>query len=164
MKIIYTLFFVLTLMNERAHAQQNFNTAGGSGTTANLKLDWSIGESTLVQTERKSNLVLTQGFLQPIIIITSSTDTIEDGELKLLPNPTPGMLYLQTGFLKKGKMSLLLFNSTGQEMVSKQEDITGFTTKRIDLSGYANGAYLLQVYWQAEDNTVRKRTYKIVKF
>ena len=86
------------------YSQQTFNSAGSAGLRANFGLDWSVGELTLVKTEQNGALMFTQGVLQDNIMVFENSSTITDGEMRILPNPTPGILYLQTGFLQAGKI------------------------------------------------------------
>ena len=83
--------------------------------------------------------------------------------MQILPNPTPGILYLQTGFLQPGKLTMQLYNSQGQKIVNREEKLTGFAVKNINMTSYAAGSYFLQVLFVDSTGNSRKRTYKIVK-
>ncbi|HEV7781193.1 MAG TPA: T9SS type A sorting domain-containing protein [Chitinophagaceae bacterium] len=158
------LLGLLLFFFQGGFAQQTFNSAGTNAVSGNFSLDWSVGELSLVSTVQNGNLVFTQGLLQGnIIVFVTTPSSIADGEIKILPNPTPGMLYLQTGFLKPGKLSVIIYNAAGQLLSQSQEQLNGFTTKSIDMSAYAAGTYMLQVSFRDVTGNERKRTYKIIK-
>lgn len=50
------------------------NSASGNGKINNQLYDFSIGEMVLVQTLQAANTTLTQGFLQPFLIIQTTAD------------------------------------------------------------------------------------------
>jgi hypothetical protein len=50
---------------------QTMNAGGGSAQKGSLTLEWSIGEMTAVQTLQTPGIILTQGVLQPSLIVIS---------------------------------------------------------------------------------------------
>jgi hypothetical protein len=159
----YLLLILLPCVCNAAYCQQAFNSMGGTGKAINISMDWSVGEITLVKTEKTGGLTLTQGLLQGKLEVYVVSSNIVDAELTILPNPTAGMLYLQTGFLQQGKLQIQLYNATGQIMIQKEEILTGFSTKNINLTAFAGGTYLMQVLFVPTNGAIKKRTYKIVK-
>jgi hypothetical protein len=160
----YYILVAATLLSYSGFGQQVFNSAGITTPPGNFILDWSVGELTLVQTVQNGSLTFTQGVLQgKILVFETAASAISDGEFKILPNPTPGILYLQAGFLEKGKLAMLLYNAAGQKILSREDVLTGFVTKNINMSAYAAGTYLLQISFRTDSGNERKRTYKIVK-
>ena len=162
MKKYYCLATMLICLNT-AFAQQTFNSAGNAAVAGNFVLDWSVGELTLVKTVQNGALMFTQGVLQGNIMVFATSSTITDGEIKILPNPTPGMLYIQTGFLQPGTLSTMLYSAQGQKLISREEVLNGFAVKNINMSSYAAGTYFLEIVFADNAGNSRKRTYKIVK-
>ena len=162
MKKYFSICLLLICCNS-SYCQQVFNSAGSAGVAGNFGLDWSVGELTLVKTEQNGALMFTQGVLQGNIMVFANSSSITDGEMRILPNPTPGILYLQTGFLKPGKLTLQLYTSQGQKIVNREEQLSGFVVKNINMTSYAAGSYFLQVLFVDSTGNSRKRTYKIVK-
>jgi Secretion system C-terminal sorting domain len=162
MKKYYCLVTMLICLNT-AFAQQTFNSAGSAGLAGNFGLDWSVGELTLVKTEQNGALIFTQGVLQGNIMVFAGSSSITDGEIKILPNPTPGMLYIQTGFLQPGKLSTMLYSAQGQKLFKREEAINGFSVKNINMTAFATGTYFLEIMFNDNNGNNRKRTYKIVK-
>lgn len=162
MKKYFSICLLLICFNN-SYSQQAFNSAGSAGLAGNFGLDWSVGELTLVKTEQNGALMFTQGVLQGNIMVFANSSTITNGEMRILPNPTPGILYLQIGFLQPGKLSLQLYTSQGQKIVNREEQLSGFVVKNINMTSYAAGSYFLQVMFVDSTGNSRKRTYKIVK-
>ncbi len=162
MKKYFSICFLLTCFNS-SYAQQAFNSAGSAGLSGNFGLDWSVGELTLVKTEQNGALMFTQGVLQGNIMVFANASSITDGEMRILPNPTPGILYLQTGFLQPGKLSTMLYSAQGQKLLSREEQLTGFSVKNINMTAFAGGTYFLEIMFTDNSGNSRKRTYKIVK-
>ena len=158
MKKYFSICLLLTCFYS-SYCQQTFNSAGSAGLSGNFGLDWSVGELTLVKTEQNGALMFTQGVLQGNIMVFANSSSITDGEMRILPNPTPGILYLQTGFLQPGKLSTMLFSSQGQMLLSREEQLTGFAVKNINMTSYAAGSYFLQVMYVDNTGNSRKRTY-----
>lgn len=79
MRKISYLFVLLLLMffGRKVNAQSLpyvVNSASGSGKINNQLYDFSIGEMALVQTFQVTNTTLTQGFLQPFLIIQTTAE------------------------------------------------------------------------------------------
>jgi len=146
-----------------SYGQQAFNSAGAAGLSGNFGIDWSVGELTLIKTEQNGALMFTQGVLQGNIMVFANASSITDGEMRILPNPTPGVLYLQTGFLQPGKLSTMLYSAQGQRLLSREELLAGFSVKNINMMAYAAGTYFLEIMFTDNSGNSRKRTYKIIK-
>lgn len=159
----YYFLCLFPLFCNAAYCQQAFNSIGGAGIAGNFNIDWSIGEMMLIKTEKAEGFTLTQGLLQGKLEVFETASTITNGELNILPNPSVGMLYLQTVFLQQGKLQMQLYNAAGQLLIQKEETLLGFSTKNINLSAFASGNYLLKIIFVPTNGETRKRTYKIVK-
>ena len=162
MKKYFSICLLLIYFNS-SYSQQAFNSTGSAGLAGNFGLDWSVGEITLIKTEQNGALMFTQGVLQGKIFVSAGSSSITDGEMRILPNPTPGILYLQTGFLQPGKLTTLLYTSQGQKLLNREEQLAGFSVKNINMMPYAAGTYFLQIMFTDSAGNTRKRTYKIVK-
>jgi hypothetical protein len=162
MKKYFSVCLLLICFNS-TYSQQAFNSAGSASLAGNFGLEWSVGELTLVKTEQNGALMFTQGVLQGNIIVFANSSTITDGEMRILPNPTPGILYLQTGFLQPGKLTMQLYTSQGQKIVNREEKLTGFAVKNINMMAYAAGSYFLEIMFVDGTSNSRRRTYKIIK-
>ena len=87
----------------------------------------------------------------------SAVNDLSDNGFSLYPNPTDGLIHLQ--FAKPGEItSVEIRDAVGRIMFSGNTNATGFTGQ-IDLSGYANGIYLLSIR-SANAGTVTKQLVK----
>lgn len=68
-KILFTfrnaLMALLIMGAASAEAQSTLNVAGNSAKINGMTFDYSIGEMTLVSTERNANIIVTQGYCNP---------------------------------------------------------------------------------------------------
>ncbi|WP_205945128.1 gliding motility-associated C-terminal domain-containing protein [Pedobacter psychrodurus] len=77
-KISYLFVLLLAMFFGRGVNAQSLpyvvNSASGNGKINNQLYDFSIGEMALVQTFQAANTTLTQGFLQPFLIIQTTAE------------------------------------------------------------------------------------------
>lgn len=144
-------------------AQQATTNASGSGQAGNIILDWSLGELTLVRTEQNGSLIFTQGLHQGRLMVFQQSGSISNGELLITPNPTTGILNVLIGFLQTGQLQLNVFDAQGKLLMERNENITGFTTRTINLAAYPNGLYMIHAIFSPTSGDARNRTYKILK-
>jgi hypothetical protein len=87
-RIYLFLYFLsgITLLNGQSNALQLVSGGGGLVQSGNIKGSFTIGE-TIVSTGRSSNNILTQGFQQTSIFITSTTEIPRVSQIKVFPNP-----------------------------------------------------------------------------
>jgi len=71
--VLLQLMFFATSVNAQS-LPYAVTSASGSGKINNQLYDFSIGEMALVQTFQVANITLTQGFLQPFLIIQTTAD------------------------------------------------------------------------------------------
>jgi hypothetical protein len=156
------LFFAISSLPIKA--QQATNISGGSGAAGNFIIDWNFGELTLIDANSANSMLVTQGLLQPDKGIYDETvNTISAGELKILPNPTNGILKVWTGFLTPGKLVFEFFDAKGSSIITEQKIYTGFNIYEFILDKYAAAAYPLKVTWQPTSGKIRKANFIIIK-
>ncbi len=81
--------------------------------------------------------------------ITASTDKFDTDKVKIYPNPTTGMFFIDTDIDVK---SIEIYNTSGQRILKTNQ-------KNINLENAANGFYIVNIY--AADGT--HASYKIIK-
>lgn len=137
-----------------AFAQQNMNVCGNSAKIGENYFDYSIGEMTLVNTLRNSTMILTQGFLQPDYLsihpgnqlLPQSNHPLSDDALKVYPNPTDQMLYLESVNQEDLQIRYQLLNAAGSMIVdSKASWKKGRNRLSLDLQSISAGYYFLKV-------------------
>lgn len=95
----WTILFLTLLFSQTMGAQSTsptvVNSAGGVIQSNSHSLEWALGELA-VSTLASSNNLLTQGFLQPNVIIVGTEDLFDESRLAVFPNPVSDWLNLQT--------------------------------------------------------------------
>jgi hypothetical protein len=170
MKKIITLLPMWFLVNSLP-AQNNIPnvqtpcTTTGQGTAGNFVISYTIGEMPLVTTEKNNGLIITQGVLQPVPFIADTLyECYSQTEVKVYPNPTPGIFNLQLRMLKKGKVKTLLFDVTGKLVQTNEFDYNAFYGTAYNIQKLSNGVYYLQLFFtEAGTNSAKKCVYTIQK-
>lgn len=114
--------------------------AGSSFTDGTNSLSWTLGEP-VTSTVTNSN-VLTQGFQQDNIVITSMDEAEISGEISIFPNPAVEIINVQ--FNKpQDKTTIELYTIDGKLVLNRM--LYSETLSSIDMSGYATGTYILKI-------------------
>jgi hypothetical protein len=172
MKNLVVPGIVLLLICQRGNAQTIasavVNTSGGSYVHNHLSLEWSIGETPLVETMMASqnSAAITNGFLQPLNIKLNTAPIFQSDEIIILPNPSQDWIEVNVLTSQKGQLYLSLVDTHGRQLQNKKISITGTgQLERFNLSGYAAGVYFLSAQLDPSPGSVAKKgSYKIVKF
>ena len=84
LKIIFSVTACLFFLGSMAQSLDRsvVATAGNYSTATGISLSWTIGQAGPVQTASTASLILTQGFQQADIIVTS-IDPDNEGELQI---------------------------------------------------------------------------------
>ncbi|WP_158544408.1 gliding motility-associated C-terminal domain-containing protein [Pedobacter miscanthi] len=121
-KIYYLFMFLLCMfMGSNVKAQSLpyvLNPASGYGKINDQLYDFSIGELTVVQTFQAGNNTLTQGFLQPFLIIQTSADVAIVNNI-ITPNADgKNDFFLIKGLEKYPNNKLTIFDRGGRLIFS----------------------------------------------
>ena len=139
-------------------ATQTACTTAAQGTAGNFIISYTIGEMPLIQSWQSNGLLITQGVLQPIAVIA---DTVYEcygrTEVKVYPNPSPGVFSLRLSLLKKGSVKTLLFDASGKLLQTNEFAYNTFSTTQYNIQNLANGMYYLQVYFTETGSTTPKK-------
>lgn len=182
------ILFVLLLYSFQSKAQSHasavipatLNVGGGSAAVSqNFVVDWSIGESTLIDTyygqNSYSNTIVglnwsvTSGILQPFdnvhIIYNSLIPTWTTQEIRFYPVPTHDIINIDFRSVTSGKISIQLFSREGKLLGSKEfYQINGNTTQKWDLTNMPGGNYYFRIMLSAPGGNILKQgTFKIEK-
>lgn len=146
------------------------NSAGGTHSTDQFTLDWSVGELVRIDTRFSENkaLILTQGLLQPDLgrqLILVTEPTFAPGEIRILPNPVRSILQVQFGGRHAGYIRCMLYDNKGVRMGQAGFQYYGHGyTQSFNMSKLAAGQYYLYVELEpVVGSQVRKGGYKIIK-
>lgn len=157
MRIVYFLIATFLSGLSAAHAQSvgptTLNGAGGSATVGGNTYEWSVGEMTVVNTSTASNIVVTQGVLQPSQNASGiSTEKTSATRLKVYPVPTLDIVYMQPSFNKPGKLTYLLTDAAGKTVQQQQVSLqTGQELQSVNMGSLPSGNYMLRVQFANAD-------------
>ena len=154
---------ILSLCNLTASAQSSFSSTSHSATIQGNTYEYVIGEMTVVSTDRNTNLIVTQGFLQPDqsnkpsdVANVNAADFI-----KAYPNPTNNILNIELKDDFTGKVTYQLFDAAGKVIMSGNNDGKNKFTLNLEALAIANYYLLLSVPNAA--GTLENYSFKIQK-
>ena len=133
-------------------------SAGEHFENGNVQLSWTLGEIAVSTYDNGGN-ILTEGFHQPELLITSIEEVSElDMMVNIFPNPTSDFINIEfTG--NKTDMLVELFDMNGKEVSRVDVDAYQMETG-INVSNMAAGGYLLRL---TEENGKYVSTHQIQK-
>ena len=133
-------------------------SAGEHFDNGSVQLSWTLGE-VAVQTYDNGSNILTEGFHQPELLITSIEEVSElDMSVNIFPNPTTEFINIEFT-VNKTDMVVELFDMHGKEV--SRIDVRAFQMETgISLSDVAAGGYLLRL---TEENGKYVSTHQIQK-
>lgn len=155
----------LLLMSTSMYAQTSLNAGSNHTTIGNHQYDYSIGEMTVVSTQKSSSLIVTQGYWQPNgkakAGATSNVDASDwANNINVYPNPTENFLNIETTANEAGSLEMRMMDATGKVMLrNKQVQVQGKNKNSLDLSSYAAGTYYLII----QSTEGKEITFKIQK-
>ncbi len=163
-----TAFFCL--MGTAAFSQQTINVSSHTAKINGMTFDYSIGEMTLVSTERNAHLIVTQGLLQPGTVNNGNTPTVAQGamslndQVKVYPNPTENILFVESIENADHEISYQLFDAAGRTILNEKTNWqAGVNKLSLDLRHYAAGAYYLMLRKPNTQGELENFSYKIQK-
>ena len=167
-KLAFIAFF--SAMSLGAFCQQGINVSSHSAIINGAKFDYSIGEMTLVTTERNANLIVTQGLLQPTGSGSGTqsqpgnTQIALSDLIKVYPNPTENILNVESIENADAEISYQLFDATGKVVLSEKAMWKAGNNKvSLDLKNYAAGSYYLMIRKPNANGIQENFSYKIQK-
>jgi len=136
--------------------QTVIGAAGSMHGNANGGISYTIGE-VVIPTAAGSQAVLTQGFHQPWVSISTALEdvTAHEGHALVYPNPTRHELFVEVDDAL-GAEAFTLLNAAGQLVLDGR--ISGMRTA-LDLSPYADGTYHLRL---TDDTGAPLRTFTLI--
>jgi hypothetical protein len=152
--LLFIVFYVRTAVAQSI-SPDVISTSGTSFNDGTSQLDWTMGEP-VTSTFISGSSMLTQGFHQPNLLITSINNIETDFSVTVFPNPTIDQVQLQFQNLKDA-VTIDLLSAEGKLLQSQniktKEDVM------FDMSTYPTGTYLLSV----KGLHSKIKTYKIIK-
>lgn len=164
-KLLFTILTAVCFTSLSAQVTlgtQAVSAAGDyySGSWGSLSVN--IAGEPVIETISGGNAVFTQGFEQPkfkgtgIISLPANAPTIS-----LFPNPTSDAVNLAFNLTQGGKLAYRLFDMSGRELSGTAKNSQpGQQTEQLDLSNLSQGLYMLNIIFEANDNT---KSFSVVK-
>ena len=133
------------------HAQSlspsTLNATGGMKIIGSSEFEWSVGEMTMVSTFTASNVVVTQGVLQPSDAMTAVPHVAALASmLQVFPNPASSVVNLRYAAPYAGVLEYRLVDQMGRVLDYKSIGVKqGINDQQVDLEGLACTSYILEI-------------------
>lgn len=156
--LLLSFIFCLLSLHTTAQVIQNDVIVSGGGTSGfgGIKMEFSIGEP-VIETFDVTEITLTQGFLQPLLIVTSIEKPDMLTGISVFPNPVKAELSIVIPEEFSSQLVCRLFDMTGK-MYRKTDLAPGTST--LDMLDCASGNYLLIIF---DTESGRQFQTKIIK-
>ena len=115
------------------------SSSGGSYSNGGVIMDYTLGEI-VVEAYGSPTTILTQGFHQEILIITTEVVNI-DIKIKVYPNPTTSFLIVELE--KNVNANILVYDINGRLVI--KDRLNNEQQKQLDFSFLKQGNYLLHI-------------------
>lgn len=159
------LLLLITVLPTAIHAQAVINSSGGSHSFSGSVYEYSIGEMTVISTERDGDIIITQGLLQvEDVSLGVPEESFLTQDLMVYPNPTKGKLYIKPSLGKSGELSVQLYDILGGLIIDRAFLLqTGQEEQELDLSLLSDATYMLNVEFTHGKERYHN-SYKILKY
>jgi len=155
MKKTYTVL-ILSLVAGEIFAQEAVSSNGGSKTTPEFQIDWSIGADIVTSTLKNGSNAVTQGIQQPNITVSEPilVGSILPYSPSVYPNLTSGAVTVFAEPEQALILSYTLLTDLGQ-IVQQANSLPS----QIEMNSLCNGTYILRIF----NSQQQSNTYKIIK-
>ena len=171
-KLIFPILFIF--LATKGYCQNTINVTSHSASINGMLFEYAIGEMTLISTEKNTNLIVTQGFLQPITQQSSTgiamnasenvKDLLNDSPIKVYPNPSSNIVFIETIEPNKTNIIYQLFDALGKEIFQKEIQWEAGPNKyTLDLKSFAAGSYYLMIHKKSSTGISLNTSFKIQK-
>lgn len=136
-------------------------SAGANSTSSSISVDWTLGETAVTLLESDGYL-LTQGFHQADLFLTSIDDNINISSLDvtIFPNPVRGTfnLVINSDIDNQTETTIEVVDITGRLTMTKKVNIHPNQPCSVDVQSLNAGVYLVRVI-----NSSRVKLIKLIK-
>jgi Secretion system C-terminal sorting domain len=171
-KITHLLITGFVFISSQAYSQSVtpaiINATGGTNFFTFYRFEWSVGEAAAIETMSASNVIVTNGVLQPQTHNPADNNTAAawgPEELKVLPNPVQNQFEIDFLSTQRGTVTMSLYDNSGKSLETKTLTYVGIgQIERWNISNLPSGAYFLNIQLAPAAGFVSKKsTYKIIK-
>ncbi len=163
--LIFLTFMLMVSQSQEVNIALDVVATSGGYTVnkaANLSVSWTVGQ-TAFTTLSAANLVVTQGFHQGNLLVTSvePSPTLPSFGIKVYPNPTSMELFiLVENSNAYGYYQIEVFDLSGRKVIELGASLESSSPYRLSVDGLRSGAYLLRV-WNSQN--ARPQVFKFIK-
>ena len=141
--VIITMLGVAFGANAQSISPDVVAPSGTHFSNGPTQVSWTIGEPVIATYDNGSN-ILTQGFHQTLLTVTGIQETEAQLEgVSVYPNPVDYLLNVKFDS-NNSTVSAMIFDASGR-MIRSEQINSGITQRQFDLTGIANGTYLLRL-------------------
>ncbi len=159
---IFALLLLPLIIYSQSLTRSVICITGNSSLENEGRVSYSIGEA-VVQTNLSNDppfYTLTQGFQQPALINTYSTERLGINAVEVFPNPVQSDLTILFNTQTDKELNIVFFTSSGVLLYRDAIQISDSGSILINMEQFAFGFYLLHVY---SDDKLLDRIFKIEK-
>ena len=151
------LFIIyLPALTLSVHAQEVTSASGNYDENNDLSISWTLGE-VVINSFTADNTTLTQGFHQPVILVTSVNDFTQSADkVTAFPNPATELVFLKVNNINDSKLRYEIYNQEG-ELIA-QKEFSSETTE-ISFRKLIPATYIIEVF----ENDRKLKSFKIIK-
>ncbi len=167
------LFFSIQANSQVTGASASPGTLNIGGGSAKIEpsfiVDWSIGESTIIDSYFGEQLNVTSGLLQPFdkehIIFNPLIPAWTREEIRIYPVPSPDIVFIDFRSITTGKISVQLLSMEGRVLDTKKTNqVNGNGTQVWNIANKTPGIYYFRILLSGDSGRILKHgTYKIQK-
>lgn len=154
------LFILLTVLivklSPSIQAQEVIASSGNHFQNENFSISWTLGE-TMIETFESSDMLLTQGFQQPLMIVSTMVEEPDlEFQVTAYPNPTSAHVNISTDIGQTQSLIYRVYDVQGRLISSN--NLLG-TETRVAFDDFQPGTYFIQIV--RDEKPVK--TFKIIK-
>lgn len=165
--VIYIILFLTKTIQAQAFFIPFINVNSGKAKLGNTSLDWSFGETAMINTlVNKNGLIVTGGLLQPTINSSDAFSTLNIIDLKLIvgPNPVNNNCTLFCNQLNVFIESIQVTDAFGQFKQLITGPFSGVNFKmQLPFLSANTGIYFIVIHYIVGNKFYNIKTYKIIK-
>lgn len=156
--ISISILLLLSLSTQAQTLDRQVIASAGSSVSSTIQIDYTVGEIA-VQPITSGNIILTQGFHQPMGIIKDNTVF---PYLIIFPNPTQGDAEARFILAAPAKMTISIYNAIGQLMGAETINYTtGEMQYIIKSKRLTPGVYMIQFAMNDGSGRISKQLIKM---
>lgn len=153
----FFLCFYLALAYSQTVTPTVIAAAGGSYQDGDVSLDWTVGELAITKLSDGDHII-TQGFHQPPLLITSTQEVLSDFPVKVYPNPTTYWVNVELPNARE-RWAVQLYDQRGL-LLFTSDGLTGPSCHLTIFDQLPSGSYVLRVSIPEQQTS---RSFNIVK-